>query len=239
MRYVPPSVMEESKKILSGSTKAVGVLLFISVIILHSLSTWLSPIVILGGYLWLVPLALFLVFVVLISSGLSKSLRNKHTDIKAEYNRYGDSQLFNFATRKGELQLFDIKKTILMCVIVPFSFGGLVFGILAFHLVLFRGITQFLPLGLIALVVCAGVTFLFLFEDKRILNEARRREQFVDIAQKRWMLSKIIYILLILSSLVCALILIMGNENFLTKGVLESSGRVVYDGRDNTPNGRR
>src|SRR3989344_9667632 len=62
-------------------------------------------------------------------------------------------------------------------------------------------------------------TFLFWFENKRILNEARRRNQFVDIAEKRWVISKIIYISIILFSLIVSFLLIQGDLNFLEKKI--------------------
>jgi len=74
-------------------------------------------------------------------------------------------------------------------------------------------------------------TFLFWFENKRILNEARRRNQFVDIAEKRWVISKIIYISIILFSLIVSFLLIQGDLNFLEKSIITSNGQVIYGSR--------
>lgn len=230
LRYVPPSVREEYSRVFSGSTKIFGVLLFFSIVLSRNFSGSLGSVIKYGEYMWLIFLLLFVFYLIKVSGKINNYLHRKNTDIKTEYNRYGDSQLFNFATRTGTLRLFDSKKLILMFMIIPFSFAGLLFGLLSFHLVFFKGLSQFLPLGSIAILASSGAAFLFLFEDKRILNEAKRRNRFIDVAEKRWGLSKRIYLLLILLSLLGSSILIINDANFLTKGVLESNGRIIYDG---------
>jgi hypothetical protein len=229
--YIPPSVEEESRKVLSGQTKIIGTVIFFAVVLSNNFSNQLNNLIPSGRYLWIFFILIFLFYVIKISSKIDKSLKTKNTSIASEYNKYGDSVLFDYATKNGTLGLFDSKKIILMCVIIPSSFLFLTFGILALHLAIFKEIGQFLPLGIIAVIVSVGATFLFWFEDKRILNEARRRNQFIDIAEKRWRISKIIYIAIILFSLICAFILIKNNMNFLEKGVITSNGQTIYDGR--------
>src|SRR6185295_15203179 len=98
-------------------------------------------------------------------------------------------------------------------------------GILSLQLVFSSGMKQFLLFGLIGLIVGTGVPFLFFFEDKRILNEARRRNQFVARAEKRWEISKKIYILIILTSVLSAFWLIQEDKNFMKKGTMTSVSR--------------
>lgn len=231
LNNVPPSIKEEAEKILSGPTKSLGIIIILSTMALYQFSGQLNEWIPFSKLLWLIPLALFLVYVIKISSKVDKSLKEKNTSIAQEYNRYGDSQLFNYATKTGNLKLFDLKKIILMCVVLPINLFALTFGILSLHLVFFKEIKQFLPLGLIAIIVSLGVNFLFLFEDKRIFNEAKRRNQFIDAARKRWEVSKVIYVLMILVSATCAFLLIQNNANFLEKGFITSNGQVIYDGR--------
>ncbi|OGI62014.1 hypothetical protein A2643_00350 [Candidatus Nomurabacteria bacterium RIFCSPHIGHO2_01_FULL_39_220] len=47
-------------------------------------------------------------------------------------------ELFNYATKTGTLKLFDPKKVILMCVLIPFSPLFLIFGLLSLHLAIFK-----------------------------------------------------------------------------------------------------
>ncbi len=229
--YIPPSVEEESRKVLSGQIKIIGTVIFFAVVLSNNFSNQLDNLIPFGRFLWIFFILIFLFYIIKISSKIDKSLKIKNTSIALEYNKYGDSVLFDYATKNGTLGLFDSKKIILMCIIIPFSFLFLTFGILALHLAIFKKIGQFLPLGIITVIVSVGVAFLFLFEDKRILNEASRRNQFIDVAEKRWKISKIIYISIILFSLICAFILIKNNMNFLEKGVITSNRQTIYDGR--------
>lgn len=173
---------------------------------------------------------IFLLFVILVSTKVNKSLEAKNTNVAKEYNKLGDATLFNYATKTGTLKLFDLRKLILVWIIVPFSCLFLIFGILALHLAVFKQLKQFFPPGMIAVVVSLGVTFLFIFEDKRILDEARRRNQFLFMAEKRWKISKIVYIGMILIAMVSSTILIENNMNFLEKGKLTSNGQTTYSG---------
>lgn len=147
-------------------------------------------------------------------------------------NRPGDEALFNYATKNGNLRIFDAKKSCLFIGIVPFCIIALAFGILSLYLVIFENIHAFLFMGIIATAVSLGVPYLFFYEDKRILKEAKRRNQFVPIAEKRWLWSKRLYLIMIFFSLFLVFLYFVTNSKFLQKGVITSNGTIIYDGRN-------
>jgi hypothetical protein len=227
---VPPIVREETLKLFSGKTMIFGIVIFLGVVLSDTYSQKLDSIIPYGRYLWILFIFFFLIYVINLSNKINKGLKQKGTDIGREYNKHGDAQLFQSAIKTGRLKIFDFKYTVILLLVNSFCLLFFIFGLLALHLVFFKNIKVFLPLGLIGILVGLGVSFLFVFGDKRILNEARRRNQFVDIAEQRWKITKIIYIIMILISVMITLILIKNNINFLEKGTITSNGQVIYNG---------
>jgi len=146
-------------------------------------------------------------------------------------NKSGDEALFAFATRKGHLGIFDIMKAVKFLIIIPFCTLTLAFGLLSLYIVYFRKIEAFTTIGIIAIIVSLGVPFLFFYEDRRILREATRRNMFISIAEKRWLISKFIYLAMIVCALAMSFAYIYTGSEFLEKGVITSNDKVIYDGR--------
>ncbi len=138
-------------------------------------------------------------------------------------NARGDAALFEAALVNGKLSLFNAKKIVLFTLLVPFCFIMLVFALLALELVFLKGIGVYLVPGLVALVISLVVPFLFFYEDKRILKEARRRNQFVGTANIRWLISASLFICIIILSLVVVYLLVTTGNNFVALGSLVSN----------------
>jgi hypothetical protein len=229
---VPPEILEVKKVVLDQKTKAVFVILFFGIVFGRAVDFLFpeSQKFSLGPFntIQLIFLFLFVIYIIGFSKKINTELSKKGTNIKEVYNRAGDGSLFEEASAKGKMGLFNIRKTILLLVVIPFCCFMIIFGILALYLVFFKNIDVFLIFGLVALIVSLGVPFLFLFEDKRILAEARRRNKFVETAEKRWRLSKIIYAVMILIALGSSYSLIITNNNFVEGGTLVANGQIVY-----------
>ena len=147
-------------------------------------------------------------------------------------NKSGDEALFDFATRNGHLGIFDIMKTVKFLIIIPFCTLTLTFGFLSLYMVYFRKIEAFTTIGTIAIIVSLGVPFLFFYEDRRVLREATRRNMFISIAKKRWLISKLIYLTMIVCALAMSFAYIYTGSKFLEKGVITSGDKIIYDGRN-------
>ncbi len=231
LESAPSSIKGELENVFSLQIKIIVIVIFFSIVLSKAFSNKLDNLIPFGRFLWIFFILVFFVCIIKVTSKIDKTLKKKNTNIAAEYNKFGDSLLFDYATKKGTLELFDLKKIISMCLMVSFFLSFFTFGILALHLALFKGLKEFLLFGIIPIIVTTGMSFLFWFEDKRILNEAVRRNKFIDIAKKRWKISKIIYITIVILSLILSFVLIKNNMNFLEKGVITSNGQKIYDGR--------
>ncbi len=229
---VPPEVLEESSKVLSGKTKLIGVTLFFSIVILRQVPFFFGNLVPFGEYLWIIPILLFLVFVIKISSKINAGLEKKGTNIKDAYNQAGDSALFERATKSGSLKTFSFGEIIFLLAVLSFCCFLLIFGILAFYLVLSKGLTAFLMMSLMAIGLGAIFPYLFLFAGKRVLSEAKRRNKFIDAAKKKWSISKKIYVAMICFALLFSSTLIITEKNFVEWGDLYSNGSLVYTGQE-------
>ncbi len=147
-------------------------------------------------------------------------------------NRPGDKSLYSYATQNGDLRIFDPIKTIKLVVLLPFCTFFLTFGLLSLYLVIFKNIDAFLMFGIIGVILGAGVPYLFLYEDKRVLKEAIKINTFVEKAKKRWFVSKIIYASVITLAILLSVIYILTDSQILQRGTITSKGEVIYDGRE-------
>jgi len=180
-------------------------------------------------YLYLVPV----IFFILIYFGRSNKyiLAKKGIEYNTKYlNKPGDEALFNEATKNDELKIFNPRKIILYPPILILGCGMLVFGVLSLYESFFMGINSFLMFGIISTILGLGVPFLFLFEDKRILKEAIRRNQFIDSAKKRWLISKISYLVMIFVAAIISFLIMNYNPNILESGSIYSNGKLTYAG---------
>ncbi|MBT4192693.1 MAG: hypothetical protein HOE11_05270 [Candidatus Diapherotrites archaeon] len=228
---VPPKVKKTSNQVIQGKTKIVLMVLFFSIVVLHNLSSLLQSIVPFGNYLWIIAVVLFLFCVIKISQKINLSLGTQDTNIAKEYNTYGDKQLFNQATKTGTLK--DAHGKVFTIIMLPICFLFLTFGILALHLALIEGLSQFLFMGTFAVLLSLGVPYGFFYSNKRILNEARRQNKFLERAEQKWSKTKKIYLATVTLTLIFSLILIGTGNNFVRNGDLYSGNKLVYSGQAN------
>ncbi|MEK6959058.1 MAG: hypothetical protein AABW59_03380 [archaeon] len=249
VKWNPPSSGEWNtiSKSLGGGNKAfgvkeaiIGLILFFGIIYGNYISKFsiffegqiFKPIL---DYFQVLCIILFVVYLALLSRKQRKLAHKSVADVKAEMKKLniaGDGPIFEGALVDNKLTLFDGKKKLLFVLIIPFCFLMLTVGILALHLVFFNGMGVFLVPGFIVTILALGPTFMFFYEDKRILNEARRRNQFVDVAEKRWFLTKAVYVGVIILSLVVAGSLVVSGNNFVARGDLYSGSSLIYAGID-------
>lgn len=216
------------KFLLANPMYIVTAVMIIGFMLSFKYSYRLDRLIPFGRFLWILFLVLFMFFM---GKTTNKSSRQKNQEMVDELNRQGDESLFNFATRTGKLKIFDLGKGLMFCILVPFFTLIAILGISTLQLAIFEGAKQLYPFGLMAIILSYGVSLFFFFQDKRILNAAKRRNEFVDIAEKRWKLSKIVYISMVLFSLIVFAVLITNNVNLAKFGVITNGRSVIYDGR--------
>lgn len=160
-----------------------------------------------------------------------KELAKRGVTYNTEYlNKQGDEALFDEAIMRGELKIFNSRKKFLFPIILLFGCGMLVFGILSLYEAFYIGINAFMFFGIVSTILGLGAPFLFLFEDKRILRAAIRRNKFVQIAKKRWFISKLSYSIMIFIAVIVTFFIFNHNPNILEYGSIYSNGRLAYAG---------
>ena len=234
---VPPEVLEASNKVFDIKTKIIGGILFFAIWFGNYFGSFIP---FLNERLFSTQLNyfqglfifVFLIYVIYVSKKINAELIKKGTNIKDAYNQAGDKAIFERATRNGEFELFNLKEIIFLLVILSFCCFITIFGILALKLVFFKELTAFLAPGLISLGLGLLFPYLVLFAGKRTLSEAKRRNQFVKVAKKKWSISKKIYLAMVCLALIFSYALIITNNNFVEWGDLYSNGALVYTGQD-------
>jgi hypothetical protein len=226
LENVPSLVKEEITKYSLTKIKIIGGIILFLVILSRNYSYKLDSLLPFGGYLWIFFVIVFLFYVIFVSKKIDNGLKTKHTSMAEEYNKYGDSMLFECAKRDNKIVFLTTKKMFAIIVLIPGTILFLTFGITSLYTSLFENLKGLLIFGIGFTIISLG-TFLFWFEDKRVLTEAKRRNEFIEQAEKNWKISKYIYISIIFISIILSTFLIMNNMDFLKKTYELNYGKKV------------
>lgn len=222
-KNIPPTILAESRRsVYSGDWYILFVLGALTKIS-ESYKETLDAAIPFGRYVWIVGFVACGFFIIKVTSKINWALQEKGTDVVREHNKFQSAQLFQEATKRRPLSVWSIDRIVLGAMVVIAHITVLAISFLLFYTGIFKNIPgHHLVSGLFFLIIGGPTFFMFYLRDKSILDGARAKNQFVEIAEKRWQISKNIFVLVIVAAFCFAGILIYTDRNFTETGLVHA-----------------